>query len=150
MVAPGSTNHTWQVSAIYVSFGCVAHISRQPRGVPAISVSGASEDGSSRRAQAASRSSAGMFAILSRATHGDVATASAITATAGVPHSGRSLFANGTVPRCVAASRQGAYNRALKAVARKRIGVLYAITWDRAPYEELVVAKIVGNTRPGP
>ena len=65
-----------------------------------------------------------MFAILSRAMHGDVATASAITATAGVPHFGRSLFANGTALRCAAASRQRAYNRALKAVARKRIGVI--------------------------
>lgn len=40
------------------------------------------------------------------------------------------------------------HNKALKAVARKRLGVIYAIMRDRVPYEEPEVKRVVENSHP--
>ena len=48
------------------------------------------------------------------------------------------------------ASRGMRHNRALKAVARKRLGVIYAIMRDRIPYEEPPVTENVENSHPDP
>lgn len=42
------------------------------------------------------------------------------------------------------------HNKALKAVARKRLGVIYAIMRDRVPYEEPAVTDNVQNSHPDP
>ena len=42
------------------------------------------------------------------------------------------------------------HNKALKAVARKRLGVIYAIMRDRVPYEEPPVIENVQNSHPDP
>ncbi|MBP3885092.1 MAG: IS110 family transposase, partial [Olsenella sp.] len=42
------------------------------------------------------------------------------------------------------------HNKALKAVARKRLGVIYAIMRDRVPYEEPIAGPVAENFRPGP
>ena len=42
------------------------------------------------------------------------------------------------------------HNKALKAVARKRLGVIYAIMRDRVPYEEPDITAIVQNSHPEP
>ncbi|MBQ9006649.1 MAG: hypothetical protein IJ092_09790 [Atopobiaceae bacterium] len=42
------------------------------------------------------------------------------------------------------------HNKALKAVARKRLGVIYAIMRDRVPYEEPAVSHVVENFHPEP
>ena len=47
-------------------------------------------------------------------------------------------------------SRGMRHNRALKAVARKRLGVIYAIMRDRVPYEEPVASPVVENFHPDP
>ena len=47
-------------------------------------------------------------------------------------------------------SRGMRHNRALKAVARKRLGVIYAIMRDRVPYEEPSLPEIVENSHPDP
>lgn len=47
-------------------------------------------------------------------------------------------------------SRKMRHNQALKAVARKRLGVIYAIMRDRVPYEEPANAPVVENSRPDP
>ena len=47
-------------------------------------------------------------------------------------------------------SRGMRHNRALKAVARKRLGVIYAIMRDRVPYEEPEAIPVVENFHPDP
>lgn len=47
-------------------------------------------------------------------------------------------------------SRGMRHNKALKAVARKRLGVIYAIMRDRVPYEEPAVSPVVENFHPDP
>lgn len=47
-------------------------------------------------------------------------------------------------------SRGMRHNRAIKAVARKRIGVIYAIMRDRVPYEEPETGSVVENSHPDP
>lgn len=42
------------------------------------------------------------------------------------------------------------HNKALKAVARKRLGVIYAVMRDRVPYEEPPVTENVQNSHPEP
>lgn len=47
-------------------------------------------------------------------------------------------------------SRGMRHNKALKAVARKRLGVIYAIMRDRVPYEEPVDSPVVESFHPDP
>lgn len=47
-------------------------------------------------------------------------------------------------------SRKMKHNQALKAVARKRLGVIYVIMRDRVPYEERTNVSAVENSRPDP
>ena len=42
------------------------------------------------------------------------------------------------------------HNKVLKAEARKRLGVIYAITRCRVPYEKPPAIENVENSRPGP
>lgn len=47
-------------------------------------------------------------------------------------------------------SRGMRHNKALKAVARKRLGVIFAVMRDRVPYEEPAVSPVVENFHPDP
>jgi len=47
-------------------------------------------------------------------------------------------------------SRGMRHNKALKAVARKRLGVIFAVMRDRVPYEEPAVSHVVENFHPEP